>query len=451
MEKVKINIVPKGLKPACYVSQNDNGRVVRFELFDELTPYTLDGSETITITVVRPDEVELVSSVVNTEDSYIDVVFNDDMTAIAGIADCELTITDGETVLGSRNFDMNIEIDAYNENVVIRTVSGEIASFFTNIEDNFISLKTNVKASQASGTPTPDNPLPISGYTEANITACGVNLWDEEWEVGNIDGTGANSPASDRIRSKGYIQVKGTTSVYLVIPTAVVIHKYGVDKSYLGNNYVASSGSFTIASDVAFIRFRADTSYGTTYNNDISINYPSTDTTYHAYNGDTVTIAFGQTVYGGTLDVTNGTLEITTARLNLSDLDYLYNTTAGVAPYFYASISGVKYEGPFFSTVYNSKCNIYTCTKRDESVFVDKTYCLDGSAPTVSQIQIKDLDYTDPVLFKASLSGAYIIYELATPVTLTLTSEQINAIVGENNVFSDTNGETEVKYFYKEP
>lgn len=145
MEKVKINIVPKGLKPACYVSQNDNGRVVRFELFDELTPYTLDGSETITITVVRPDGVELVSSVVNTEDSYIDVVFNDDMTAIAGIADCELTITDGETVLGSRNFDMNIEIDAYNgKDVVIETATGVIASFNTEVEDNALEYESEI-------------------------------------------------------------------------------------------------------------------------------------------------------------------------------------------------------------------------------------------------------------------------------------------------------------------
>lgn len=145
MEKVKINIVPKGLKPACYVSQNDNGRVVRFELFDELTPYTLDGSETITITVVRPDGVELVSSVVNTEDSYIDVVFNDDMTAIAGIADCELTITDGETVLGSRNFDMNVEIDAYNgKDVVIETETGTLLSFNTEVEDNALEYESEI-------------------------------------------------------------------------------------------------------------------------------------------------------------------------------------------------------------------------------------------------------------------------------------------------------------------
>lgn len=145
MEKVKINIVPKGLKPACYVSQNDNGRVVRFELFDELTPYTLDGSETITITVVRPDGVELVSSVVNTEDSYIDVVFNDDMTAIAGISDCKLTITDGETVIGFRKFDMNIEIDAYNgKDVVIETATGVIASFNTEVEDNALEYESEI-------------------------------------------------------------------------------------------------------------------------------------------------------------------------------------------------------------------------------------------------------------------------------------------------------------------
>lgn len=147
MEKVKLNIVPKGKKSTCYVSQNDNGRVVRFELFNELIPYILDGSETISIKVVRPDSEEILASIENTFEgkAYIDVVFNANMTEIAGVGECELTITDGETVLGSRNFDMNIEIDAYNgKDVVIETATGVIASFNTEVEDNALEYESEI-------------------------------------------------------------------------------------------------------------------------------------------------------------------------------------------------------------------------------------------------------------------------------------------------------------------
>ena len=145
MQKVKLNIVPKGVKRATYLSQNDNGRVVRYELFNELVPYTLDGSETITLTVVRPDGVEIVSSVPNTEEAYIDVTFNDNMSAIAGVGAGEIKITDGETVLGSHNFDINVEIDAYNgKDVVIETETGTLLSFNTEVEDNALEYESEI-------------------------------------------------------------------------------------------------------------------------------------------------------------------------------------------------------------------------------------------------------------------------------------------------------------------
>ena len=145
MQKVKLNIVPKGVKRATYLSQNDNGRVVRYELFNELVPYTLDGSETITLTVVRPDGEEIVSNVPNTEEAYIDVTFNDDMSAIAGVGAGEIKITDGETVLGSHNFDINVEIDAYNgKDVVIETETGTLLSFNTEVEDNALEYESEI-------------------------------------------------------------------------------------------------------------------------------------------------------------------------------------------------------------------------------------------------------------------------------------------------------------------
>lgn len=148
MESVKINTTPKGARSICYASQYDNGRIVRFELFSELLPYKLDGSETIKIKVVRPDNVEIIEAVTNTEDYYIDVNISSDMTALAGVASCELEIKKGDTVIGSRNFDMNIESDSYGSDISIREAQGIIATFETDIIDNLVSLKTTFEPKQ---------------------------------------------------------------------------------------------------------------------------------------------------------------------------------------------------------------------------------------------------------------------------------------------------------------
>lgn len=44
------------------------------------------------------------------------------------------------------------------------------------------------------------------------------------------------------------------------------------------------------------------------------------------------------------------------------------------------------------------------------------------------------------------MNGKYLCYELATPFDIDLTPVQINALLGVNNVYNDTNGNTEVKY-----
>lgn len=155
MQKVKLNIVPKGVKKTTYLSQNDNGRVVRYELFNELLPYTLDGSETITVKVVRPDGEEILTSIENTFEgkAYIDVSFNDDMSAITGVGAGEIKIKDGETELGSHNFDINVESDAYNgKDVVIETETGTLLSFNTEVEDNALEYESEIPYNAAGYT-----------------------------------------------------------------------------------------------------------------------------------------------------------------------------------------------------------------------------------------------------------------------------------------------------------
>ena len=170
-----------------------------------------------------------------------------------------------------------------------------IASFDTDLAVNLVDVKTTLTPS-------------LTGYTKVNLTRCGVNLWDEVWEA-----------TTTRINSKNLIPVKPNTTYgwkspvqpsnglrfYAQDGTTLLSTVYSVD------NFNNGFGTFITPNDCYYVWFALSGSYGTTYNHDVSINYPSTrHTTYHAYTGNAYAIALGDTYYGGTLDVTTGVLTV---------------------------------------------------------------------------------------------------------------------------------------------
>lgn len=157
------------------------------------------------------------------------------------------------------------------------------------------------------------NICPIVSVSEVNITRTGANLWDEEWELGLInDSDGQNSPNSTLIRSKNYIPVNPNATYYFNLATKNAhVFCYDQNKTYLGYINLVGNNTFTPLANTAFIRFRMNTAYGTTYNNDLSINYPSTDTEYHAHTGNTTVIIYlGGNYYGGYVDAVTGEIVI---------------------------------------------------------------------------------------------------------------------------------------------
>ena len=161
-------------------------------------------------------------------------------------------------------------------------------------------------------------------------------------------------------------------------------------------------------------------------------------------NGDTVTVDFGQTVYGGVLDVTRGKLHATHVKTILDEnvvitqgaygLNFKCNLLVGAKASVESALSGtlsdklseVKQTDAWgidytFSRIQNSPAQIY--------------FNLNSSITTIEDC-ITFLE-SNPIEF---------VYELATPFDIDLTPEVISAVVGTNNVYSDTNGDTTVKF-----
>ena len=134
-----------------------------------------------------------------------------------------------------------------------------------------------------------DAPYPAGG---------GSNKWDEEWEVGRYDlSNGVKVTSSGQIRCKNLIPVVPSSSYYIYTPTNDYIWFLFFDENQavlstgLPSNYKQTSGNgrafakqaITMPSNCYYIAFYTQTAYGSTYNNDIAVNYPSSITTYSPY------------------------------------------------------------------------------------------------------------------------------------------------------------------------
>lgn len=154
------------------------------------------------------------------------------------------------------------------------TASGAVATFTAGGEYALDELEIAIEPVQD-----------LHGYANPYPAGGGANKWDEEWEVGLIDfTTGQNGADSTRIRSKNYTPCNPQTSYRLVATYAGVVFYYGNDKSYLSSYVtVSANAEFTTPVNAYYLRFFMSGAYGTTYKHNISINYPSSVTTFSTY------------------------------------------------------------------------------------------------------------------------------------------------------------------------
>lgn len=153
---------------------------------------------------------------------------------------------------------------------------------------------------------------------------------------------------------------------------------------------------------------------------------------------NTYTFAFGQTVYGGYFD-NKGNLVSDFANERLDAKTWSYNSGRGA---FNATFSG-KDQTRFNKMICSCYANggqIYSTSEIASKP--DKAFYTQARSDTVF---IKDSDYTDPTTWLNALGSNTLCYPLTTPTKLSITSQDIPTLLGENNIFSNC-GDVEVKY-----
>ena len=468
MEIIDLEMIPGGPKKTCHASQFDNGRVIRFNLKENGQPFALSGTETVKAIIRKPDGTEKTVNIANTASTYVDLITAEDTCDLAGVNHCEMKVTEDGEDLGSGNFDMKVEEDAYNGgDVSVGTASGPIASFETDIKDDLIECVCDIVATGGNGTP--DNPNPINGYSSANITRCGVNLF-------NITTTSATIRGVDyTINSDGTFTANGTATggysqitlgkISLPAGDYVMSDEGNFDRNndielYIGGVPSSSTKfldnrSFTLTSPLTNVNVFFFVGNGKSINTTIKpMIRPSviTDTTYHPYNGQTYTIAFGQTVYGGQLIITPDRtyIHVTWGSVDLGSLDIAYTYPLETYRRFQVTMPD-NYKRPSNTSEYTDLlCSIYKADLNAISGNPNEIDLIMAGYVNDSNVYIVNHSYTDANAFKTAMSGVMLAYPLATPFDIDLTPVQIETLLGQkNNVYHNANGNTAVKFYIR--
>lgn len=164
-------------------------------------------------------------------------------------------------------------------------------------------------------------------------------------------------------------------------------------------------------------------------------------------NGNNISIALGQTVYNGVLDVKNGILKIITALKtfigNSSENWNYYAISTGSL--FRIAVNDRK-PGNIYSGMPNT--NLYLCNQAIKSSNTTTGRINGTFSGGGLYFDITNNSYDNITDWKDYLSANPIefMYELATPLEVSLTPEQIATIKGLNTISTDTNGEITVTY-----
>ncbi len=603
MEQLTLNMIPNGYTPTAHISQYDAGRHIRFNLQN----INLAGNETVTLKI-RKTNGELVTKTIENHTSYVEYVSEKADCDVSGKANCEIIIANGDVVIGSKNFILNIEADPYDgAGVVTETASGAIATFETNVVDVLQSVKCEIKAKQdlhGEDKPYPagggvnlfdkttifngyinddngefrpnnnykatdfiaikggqnyyikteqsganwgawydseknyisgltdytnkvktapsnayyvrftiwgideggnfdtfgvnypatdtayhpyENICPIEGFTEANITRCGVNLINiNGTEFAELQNPDVAIPFVDGLVIKGLSRdgyVRPANVSYSVSGDKVTINtsssSYGVgfafraipntdyyvscsnsfgsasvyydkDGKWIGDGgaYVSGNNSFTTPNNCAWcvIILKPNSINVDTDFNEPLVNFGTTKATYAPYNGQIYTIAIGQEVFGGQLIILpDRTYFHVTHYYDEYDENENWNVGSGNAYFAIFNQPASKSNNDL-----TQLCNILKGGGNDYQSYGKFRAQTNGAIVIGNKKPDETLHWNDLNAFKAdvALNHIQVCYELATPFDIDLTPQQIEALLGINNVWHDGNGNTEVKYLY---
>lgn len=332
-----------------------------------------------------------------------------------------------------------------------------IVTFNTDLAEKLVSMLVEVKAVQSgSGTPSPSNPRTINGFSACDVTNAEkyIRVKDTNPQTYTQNGITIKTYSNGRIELSGtatanttiYVSVDeftiftensrtikfnnnftGTTTVSFIYNNTV-IDGWGmntINRQY--TNFSALAGK-TI-NQLAFTISSGDT----ITNGSLMIEFIVTDT------ATTYTINFGQTVYGATLDPLSGKLTIThQAYTYVGDISESWGKNGN---YYYTPLNAL------YKTSFTVIADRYKGVSPRAYTDLQNFEC--ALSPVLNHLNIRDdSGYATADDFRTWLSSnnLTVVYKYVTPIEIQLSSTEVQAIIGNNNIYADT-GDTSLNYW----
>lgn len=177
----------------------------------------------------------------------------------------------------------------------------------------------------------------------------------------------------------------------------------------------------------------------------IQLEIGSTKTAHVPYAGNTYSVDWttqAGTVYHGTVDVVTGVLTVDYAEVDLGTKTYTQSSTITAGKSRWA-IYDLPIKGVATYAVGNGLSSAYSIVSNyDTWVNVNGIALYNTGSSNIVYLYDEALSASTPNAVKTALSGVQLVYELETPLTYQLTAQEVAALVGTNNVWSDANSVT---------
>ena len=218
---------------------------------------------------------------------------------------------------------------------------------------------------------------------------------------------------------------------------------------YLGMNVTTGNVYNNYDYGIQLTKGTTATATWTPYSNECPISGWSSLTVYHSgadtSNPQTISINIGQTVYSGTVKFNqDGTADLTVdkASVDMSSLTWGTYVAWGSAHTF--ATNGIA------STVDPNRATEMICEAYKKDT---QNNILGGVTtgfylrPDTKGLYVSDSRFTTDESFTDGVDGVHLTYPIATPVTYHIENvEIVNSLLGENNMWSNANGDLTVEY-----
>lgn len=285
-----------------------------------------------------------------------------------------------------------------------------------------------------SASPSPQYPQTINNVTGNTVVkAKSKNLFDNEWEVGSIDGTnGQNIVNNNLMRCKNYIPVEELTNYKFStnnnLLSQIYVYEYKEDYSYnlTTNKGILLSDYLTTEVNTKYIKIRP-ANFTPDYNLNIQLEKGTTATPFVPFAENTATfpLAQGQKLMLGDTLEDDGVHHKRKQIILDGSVDENYYSY-GSNQRFYMNVS--DFTSPVITIIANILCNkLITVAKND---LVNTNYAISGSDENGHQILFRiDTSITTVEELKTWLSNNPITieYELAEETIDLYTEEQQTA------------------------